>query len=135
MSNFEGREMANLFVCDRHTKQEFDCMFYVRNATAPADLSACHVGDSVTLYFADEQTRIDLIAQHGPPHVRRPTDLGLLQIPCVVSRRNHGLVWESPGRMQIFTRCSVTVEAISDEWQDVLLWVVLDARPEWIPKT
>lgn len=126
--------MAGITFRDRKYKRQLDAGFSLWDGEKLGDVSNYQVGDVVGVCFADQQKKQDAIREHCPMGFDFWGNGGFIQVLCVVVKRTHSVAWKSVGRFDALITCNVVLEAESGYWEDVLKWIVLNERPEWIPE-
>jgi hypothetical protein len=106
-----------------------DASFYLKE-NGVASSPDWHIGDTVCFCFAVPKEQSDAIrnAYMDGIHVCDK----FVSIPCKVLKRSHSVVWKQVGIFETLTGTSITLEAESGNWEDVLLWIVKNEKPEWI---
>ena len=92
------------------------------------------VGDDVSVCFNKQNEISAAVREHAPWQMEIITNDGFISIPCRVVSRSHSVVWRQVGEFQHLQDCNVALEAVSGEWEDVLLWIVRGVKPEWVPE-
>jgi hypothetical protein len=128
--------MAGISFRDRQYRRHMDASFYLgsRGSSGPivGNVSHWHIGDTVAVCFPGQRELITQVCRNCPHGFDFPNGGDLLQVLCTVVKRSHSIVWESVGRFDELTTCSVTLEAESGYWEDVLKWVILGQKPAWV---
>ncbi len=126
--------MAGIVFRDRKYGRHIDAGFYLLSDGQQADSSEYQVGDSMLVAFADQVEKANLIKEHVPSDMVFHVGNGFIQVPCTVVKRSHTIIWKSHGAFETLSLCSLTLECDTGLWEDVLKFLVLDIRPEWIPE-
>lgn len=87
-----------------------------------------HVGDHVSVMFEATKEQIEAVENYGKDGFRICD--GMAHVRCVVLQRYHSVVWKSVGTLQA-SSSSVTLQATTGEWDDLLAWIITGKRPEW----
>lgn len=123
--------MSSISFRDRKNKQCIDAQFYLKNGK---ELSAAtghwHIGDNVSVGFPDQKDKVAAIRENAPREVYISDD-AMIFVPCVVVRRYHSVVWKDIGAFQHLQDSSITLEAESGMWEDILLWIMKGTVPDW----
>ena len=115
---------------DRKNGQMIDASFILLNGSDTTDATQhWHVGDSVSICFDSQSDKIQAIREgFSDAYI---SDEGFIGVQCVVVKRYHSVVWKSIGVLNHLQDSNITLEAESGMWEDVLLWIVKNKRPEW----
>lgn len=117
----------------RKTHEHIDSSYYLMSGKEMGDASAWFTGDSISVCFDGQGDKIKAITADCPGRFDfNQHDDDFLSIPCEVVKRHRSIIWRDVGRFEELITCSVTLEATSGYWEDVLLWVILNQKPEWI---
>ena len=127
--------MGNISFRGRKNGKCFDAGFFLHATKhTHADLSSWQVGDHVGVCFEDQAELIRQVGEHCPSGFAfHPAQGSFLQVRCVVVERHRGIIWKAVGRFDELLPCRIVLEAEDGYWEDVLRWVVLGQRPEWVP--
>lgn len=126
-----GKAMSSISFRDRKNKQPIDAQFYLKDGREMSTATQhWQIGDSVSVCFPDQNDKVTAIRENAPRDIYIGND-GMIGVPCVVVRRYHSVVWKDVGAFQHLQDSSVTLEAESGLWEDILLWIMKGTVPEW----
>jgi hypothetical protein len=110
---------------DRKHHRHIDASFTLFDGPIPTQ-QPWMVGDEVSFIFeiTDEQKSAieDFAWRESNIWENR------VHLPCVVVKRRHCAAWKSVGRFDVVNSTSVTLEAISGDWEDILIWIITGRR-------
>ena len=126
--------MAGITFRDRKHQRSIDADFTLYERDQVGDVSTYQIGDVVGVCFADQHAKQKAIIKHCPVGFGfNYGDEGFIQVLCVVVQRHHSILWKSIGRFEEIPGCGIVLEAKSGYWEDVLRWIIVDEKPEWVP--
>ena len=131
--------MAGITFRDIKNKRSLDASFTLysksRGVISMQSVDSWQKGDGVSVCFPDQKQMIKDIRENCPMEFEFYGSGDLLQVQCVVVERRHSVVWGSVGQFETLVSCSVVLEARDGHWEDVLKWVVLGQKPDWVSST
>lgn len=115
---------------DRKNGQMIDARFILQNGSGISLATQhWHVGDNVSICFENQADKSQAIRENfSDAYI---SDEGFIGVQCVVVKRYHSAVWKEIGVLNHLQDSNVTLEAESGMWEDVLLWIIKNKRPEW----
>lgn len=128
--------MAGITFRTRKYESCVDSSYTLYNGSEIGSVDHWHIGDIVSVMFDVPRHQSKAINYAGFADVRVVESLfgstDIIHIPCKVIERRHAMSWRDVGKFQDVLGTSVTLEASSGRWEDVLLWIVLGEKPSWI---
>jgi hypothetical protein len=119
--------MSSIYFRNRKYQKNVDAFFFLKDGERTAHPTWV-VGDSVTVLFDATEEQESAVLEVGFDDVSIFDKKA--HIPCTVVKRNHSIVWRNVGEFQVLCD-SVTLEANSGIWEDLLVWIVIGTRPGW----
>lgn len=126
--------MAGITFRDKKHNRSLDAGFSLWNGKQLGDVSKYQIGDVVGVCFADQHEKQKAIRENCPVGLDFFGNDGFVQVRCVVVVRHHGIVWRDVGKFEEITGCGIVLEGETGYWEDVLKWIVINERPDWIPE-
>ncbi len=115
---------------DRKNKQMIDASFILKSGSEISNATKhWHVGDNVSFCFDGQKDKIQAIRENFQEAYI--SDDGFIGVPCVVVKRYHSAVWNAIGVFNHLQDSNITLEAESGMWEDVLIWIMKDRKPDW----
>lgn len=127
-----------IYFCSRKHGSHFDASFFLMDGERASTATVhWHLGDVVGVLFgslpreiAETINEADFIDSTIIAYKNTTGDGYNISVPCVVVKRRHGVSWADVGHFRNLGM-SVTLEAESGLWEDILCWIVLGERPGW----
>jgi hypothetical protein len=116
---------------DRKHRREIDSSFTLYDGKLPSQ-ELWMVGDEVSIIFEINDAIREAIQEFALNDTR--TIEAWVHLPCIVVRRSHCLAWKSTGKMECVGTGHVTLEAISGDWEDILIWIITGKNPNPQPE-
>jgi len=104
-----------------------DASFFLMDGRDVYNASDWLVGDSVSVMFEATDEIKEALDDQGFDDVRVCDNY--IHVPCTVIKRRHACSWKAVGELQLLTKCSITLQADSGHWEDVLEWITTGKKP------
>lgn len=132
MSQSGSADGHNILFRGRRDHQLFNVDYVLWDGHQPGDLSSYLVGDSVDIWFLSKRELVTKLTHYRPAEMEEMGFVDALAIPCTVVKRKHGLMWKCAGKFDQCSSVSVTLEAETDFWEEVLKLVLNREEPDWM---